>query len=170
MEIFKDWNSSLSIDLTPGFFYGLGRVEDVTDSWHTNRILKDLQRENLLTRIPDGKELLEISEKLSQSRYKRIYDHRIWRKENLKQMDAVLTEKGLIKEKSVDYFTSLSDMLDYGINNRRFANKRFALGLVPSLSFIAFGKDQNIRDLSVAAVARYDWYKPINMTWQFDSM
>ncbi|MGE5356960.1 MAG: hypothetical protein ACM3PT_12045 [Deltaproteobacteria bacterium] len=167
-DIYNDWDISLNIDLDPGFFYGWGRIEDVTDVWHTNRILKDLQRENLLTRIPDGTELTEISERLSQSRYKRIFDHRIWRKDNLKLMDEVLTEKGLIKEKSVEYYTTLSDMLDYGVNNRRFANKRLAIGLVPKASFYILDEDDGIRDIGISAVAKFDLFKPISMTWQFD--
>lgn len=163
----NDWNYS-NLSANSGFFVGKGRIEDVTDAWHTIRILKDLQRENLLTRVPDGSELLEIAQHLSKTNYKRIFDYRIKRKQIMKDLDNILTEKGLIREKNTDYYNSLVDMLEYGTDTRRFANKKMAIGIKPDIYYYSpDGSNKSICNFGLAVESAYTIYKPINISLDF---
>lgn len=186
---FSFYNGNTFIDLSPQFNYyyrnysgkdfsdfeaklgvlvGKGRIEDVTDAWHVIRILKDLEREKLLTRIPDGSEIIEIAEILTKSRYKRIFDYRLMRKQIQEDMDKILTDKGLITDKNLNYYMSVFDMLQYGVNTRRFANSKFAIGLVSAYSFHNLYQNENTDvDYNLAMEAKYTIYKPVNMSLDF---
>lgn len=154
-----------------GIFVGKGRIEDVTDAWHTIRIIKDLQRENLLARVPDGTEIKKIASILSKTGHKRIFDYRIKRKENLRDIDKVLTDLGLVSDKSIEYYNSLIDMWYFGIDSRRYANSNFAVGFVPSLNHFKgteyLNSSNNSIDYNIKVEAKYSIFKPINMTTDF---
>lgn len=151
-----------------GFFAGKGRIEDITDAWQTVRILKDLQRENLLARVPDGAEIKKIASILSKTRYKRIFDYRIKMKQNLHDIDDVLTGLGLVTDKNIEYYNSLIDMWYYGVDTRRYSNSEFAVGFVPTFYYFQEpGTSNRSVDYSIKGQAKYTLFKPINMTTDF---
>ena len=171
IQIYQGTKNSYSLGFSPGIGIGKGRIEDVTDAWHTIRILKELEREKLLTDIPGSDQILFIAQRISEIKNERIFDGRIRRKENLKSLDDALFSTGLISERNIEYYNSLFDMWSYGIDFRRFTNWDIALHFAPLISFWDSDYKEN-DDKSIGsgfkAGISYNSYKPINMFWQFD--
>lgn len=170
-QIYSGNKNSYNLSFRPGIGIGKGRIEDVTDAWHTIRILKDLEREKLLTDVPDPGQILSIAKRISEIKNDRIFDSRMRRKENLKRLDEALFNTGLIRQRNIDYYKSLFDMWSYGIDFRRLSNRDISLNFAP---LISVWNDDYIENKyngltsGFRAGLSYNSYNPLNMFWQFD--
>ena len=164
-------DKSIRIGIKPGIGIGKGRVEDVTDSWHTIRILKDLERENLLTNIPDHQQIMTIAKRISEIKFDFPYDNRIRTKSNLKSLDETLFNSGLIKERNIDYFNSIQDMWFFGADFRRLTNWETGINLYPYYSYWNGDLEKDLNkgySYGIISSLYFNNYKPVNMFWQFD--
>lgn len=125
----------INVDFSPGFGIGKGRQENVTDAWQAIRILKDLEKLGLLEKIPNKEELIHLAQRISEIKYNRVLDWRIKRKQDLINLDEKLTELGLISEKDINYYTSLSDMWYYGVDVQRFTNSIYGFRITPQFKY-----------------------------------
>ncbi len=163
-------NKWLDLSLSPAFLIGKGRIEDVSDAWHTIRILKEFSRINVLEKNPTHEDIVEIAKTLSRTRYNRIFDSRIKIKERIKAIDKKIKERKLARNRDVDYFTSLYDMFLYGIYFKRYSGSYFSGGLRPLISYNKSVGTQDISSFSYGAglLLKYEYRKPLNQFWQFD--
>lgn len=162
---------SYLISISPGIGIGKGRIEDVTDIWHTVRILKEMQRIGILRNIPDEVELVDLAKQISAIKNKRVLDYRLKNKYNLQMLDEVLTKAGLIGDKTFDYYNSLMDTWYNGINTRRLSNWEVGIDLYPT--FRLENPDLTLKDnyrftTGLSSDIYYNRYIPVNMFWQLN--
>ena len=158
------------IYFSPGFSIGQGRIEDVTDIWHTVRILKDFSRTGVLSKNPTDADIIELAKILSKRRYVRFFDYRVRIKENIKEIDNKIKERELVNNHNSDYYTSLYDMYLYGALFNRFSGSYFSGGLFPFGSLHRHTKMVKGTSYSygIGLKLKYEYQKPINQFWQFD--
>jgi len=158
-------------NIAPGFGFGKGRVEEVTDYWHTIRMLKDLQRAGVLSHIPSSEEMSILVKSISKIRNNRVLDYRLKRKEDIRLLAKTLDENKLITDKSIDYYNSIFDMWFYGNNGKRYSGYEAGIHLIPAVNFQNSGpdyfKDVDINTAFISDIY-YNHYHPINQFWQFD--
>lgn len=159
----------LKLNLEVGFLYGYGRVEDVSDAWKTIRILKDFSRLNILRKTPGDIDIIDIANTIAEARSTRIFDSRLKRTSNLKEIDNKLKEKGLVSNMDMIYFTSLYDMWSF-FTQPRNAGNIFSVGLYPMYNYgNNYETDKVLTDVyGLGFKLKYESYKPINTFWQFD--
>lgn len=167
-------------------YYGFGRIERVDDARQVLFILQDQQRFGRLNRIPSGDEIIALSQRASTIKNQRFFDSRIQRIAELQTMDEGLREMGLISNDDIVYYTSLSDIWEYGGNNIRYAGYRFNIGVTPSYAvvreynFEEYDSGSNCDDLEVSrdetttntyryflSSIKFEYQKPIKQKWQY---
>lgn len=127
----KDNNASTSVAYTIGA--GKGRIENVTDAQMALYILNKLKKSNLLTGEFTLEDAYGLARTITQVNNTRLFDFRRKHIFELKQIDSFLNSKGLIKEKNIDYFTTVADNWLYAFNpNRRHGKERY-ITLTPTL-------------------------------------
>ena len=120
-------NTSLEVGV------GYGRIEQVTDAQMALFILKDLKKENRLTREPTHEEIYKFAELISQKRNQRFFDSRHRTIEEVKAIDSFLTSLGLSDQTDATYFTTIYDNWLYANNPYRASGFRVSGG--PSISY-----------------------------------
>lgn len=120
-------NTSLEVGI------GYGRIEEVTDAQMALFILKDLKKENRLTREPTHDEIYKFAELISQKRYQRFFDNRHRIIDEVKAIDSFLTSLGLSDQTDATYFTTIYDNWLYANNPNRASGFRVSGG--PRLVF-----------------------------------
>ncbi len=156
--------------------YGFGRVEDVTDVWHSVRILSDLNRMEVLSDLPGKEQIVAFADLIAKRRYTRFFDSRLKRIEDIEILDDFLSGANLVAAQGSKYYTSLYDMFQYGVNSRRYAGKSIAFGLAPFMRYY-YSKIKDTQNVNSSenyftganfiTKAQYHW--PINQSWQFDA-
>lgn len=104
-EEMKDWSIDNSTSVSYGF--GRGRINNVTDAVQSMFILKDLEK--LSGKSYTNEQVEAVAQGITLIRNNRYLDFRIGYKTQLKMLDSVLQANGVSKEKSIDYFTTISD-------------------------------------------------------------
>ena len=113
----NDWGIGNQSAISLGF--GKGRMNLVSDAVQAMFILEDL---NLLNGTSGSDEQIEgIAQGITMIRNARYLDYRIGYKSQLKMLDSVLEANGVVKEKSIDYFTIISDNWLYANRRNRFS-------------------------------------------------
>ena len=87
--------------------FGRGRLDQVTDAVQSMFILKDLEK--LSGKTYTNEQVEAIAKGITLIRNNRYLDFRIGYKTQLKMLDSVLQANGVSKEKSIDYFATISD-------------------------------------------------------------
>lgn len=170
------WNR-FTTDLSVPLLVGFGRIDDVTDSWQALQILSDFEGFGVLGKQPEQDDILGFAQKISQLKENTILQSRKKRMEDMQVLDDYLRKNGLVEEMGSTYFTSLYDSWSYGINSsRRLSGKAFSLGIIPGVNYrsewmatdtAAIRQSQGL-NLSLYAIAQYEYHKPINQKWQLD--
>ncbi|HHB52062.1 MAG TPA: hypothetical protein ENK75_03315 [Saprospiraceae bacterium] len=163
-------NHGFNFSIQPAFSLGKGRIEDVTDAWHIIRILKDFSRTKVLKKTPTDEDIIVLANAISKTRYKRYFDYRIKRMENIKFIDTIIRERQLVSNYDADYFTSLYDMYQYGALFSRYSGSYFSGGLVPFANYrylSGFDISKNV-EYCIGLQLKYEYQKPLNQFWQFD--
>ncbi len=168
----RDYNEGLRFNMNLGFHIGYGRVEDVTDAWRAIRMLKDFKKIGKLSKTPDGNDVIALANAISTSNNIRAFDKRIKRVQQLKIIDNIITSKHLVKGIDFDYFTSLYDLYSlYSFYHPvRNAGSIFSLGLSPLYNIFYNKGKQNYgyTNYGLSLIFKNEYYKPINMFYQFD--
>jgi len=157
-------------NISPGFSYGIGRIEDVTNAWNTITFLKDFARLNILDHNPTDIEIMEIAKVVSEIRKTRFFDSRLRKIAEFKAVDKVLKDNNLINKDGIEYFASLNDMY-YANRFRRFAGSTFSIGFIPSYGLYKnlISHSEIFHHAGLGLKLEYVKRKPINMFWQFDT-
>jgi hypothetical protein len=104
-EEMKDWSIDNSTSVSYGF--GRGRINNVTDAVQAMFILQDLQELNGANF--SNEQVEAIAKGITLIRNNRYLDFRIGYKTQLRMLDSVLQANDVSKEKSIDYFATISD-------------------------------------------------------------
>jgi len=138
---------------------GRGRIENVTDAQMADNILLDLKKNNLLTRDFTADEINGLARTITGINTTRLFDFRRKHIFELKQIDSFLSAKGLVKEKNIDYFTTVNDNWFYAFNPLRRHGKERFITLTPLLGiddkktiFNTLPADSSFRSFSKFAV------------------
>ncbi|HPE56339.1 MAG TPA: hypothetical protein P5514_01220 [Bacteroidales bacterium] len=184
--IYNSKSRERNIEIELPLYYGFGRIERVEDARQVLFILQDQQRFGRLNRMPSGDEIIALSKRASSVKNQRFFDSRLQRIDELKTIDEGLREMGLVNNDDIVYYTSLSDMWDYGDIDMRYAGYRFNIGVQPSYSLVRqynfeeYNYDSNNNDLYIGrdettinsyryilSSIMFEYQKPINQKWQY---
>ncbi|MGG9960100.1 hypothetical protein [Ferruginibacter sp. SUN106] len=113
----KDNVDFLSVGYAIGV--GKGRIENVTDAQMAFNILNDLKKNNLLSGNFSNDDINGLAKTITRLNNTRLFDFRRKHIFELKQIDSFLNARRLVKEKSIDYFTTVSDNWFYAFNEQR---------------------------------------------------
>jgi len=116
-------NKSLYNQTSVSYGFGRGRIDQVTDAVQAMFILKDL--EELSGETYTNEQVEAIAKGITLIRNNRYLDFRIGYKTQLKMLDSVLQANGVSKEKSIDYFTTISDNWLYANRANRSSGSRW---------------------------------------------
>ncbi len=140
-----------SLSYTVGI--GKGRIENVTDAQMAYNILNDLKKNNLLATDFSNEDINGLAQTITQLNNTRLFDFRRKHIFELKQIDSFLCARGLVKEKSIDYFTTVNDSWFYAFNELRRHGKEKFITLTPSVGLNNTKSVFNI--LPVDSTAKY---------------
>jgi hypothetical protein len=150
---------------------GLGRIEQVQDFRHAILLIQEFDKRGVLKRNISEAEMTELSSLISQLKNKRFFDYRKQKEAELVALDSFLVDKGIIDEKSIQYFTGLEDIWSYGGLQIRESGKQVLFSITPGYSFdnIYDDSEDNIdesisMDYNLSFVSK----KPISIKWQGD--
>ncbi len=176
-------NLSRDINFHPGMNLGggFGRIEPVGDLRRAIYILEDLFKNDRLTRLPNENEVLQLADKVAKLRNQRFFDSRLRNIYEIKSLDSLLNNLGLINEKDAVYFTSLNDMW-FNANESRYTGTRIQFYILGKLLY-DFNKTRtenyvpnserivtknNIKHFNeqLGIQLSLESYKPIGLKWQ----
>ncbi len=160
---------------------GIGRIEPVGDLRRAIYILEDLFENDRLNRLPDESEIIQLADRVAQLRNQRFFDSRLRRIYEIKSLDSLLNSMEIVDGMDATYFTSLTDMWDYG-DESRFSGTRIQLNVFGKL-FYDFNKIKNVHYLIdsekvtnidkekfynelVGTELLFYSYKPMGLKWQ----
>ncbi|HPE75701.1 MAG TPA: hypothetical protein PLC80_06410 [Draconibacterium sp.] len=148
---------------------GKGRIEQVQDFRHAVLLIEELDKRRVSTRNISEAEMIELSTLISQLKNKRFFDSRKQKETELVALDSFFVDKGIIDNKSIQYFTGLEDIWTYGGLQVRESGKQVLFSITPGY---VFDKDlehieNNINEeilmhYNLSFVAK----NPISIKWQ----
>ena len=102
---------SLSTNLKTSIGIGKGRLENVSVLVNTQNLMKDLQEENPAFQNLTESELFGLADKISQSRYRRIFDRRKYSKALIRSIHEWFEENGKIN--TLEHISLSTTIMDY---------------------------------------------------------
>jgi hypothetical protein len=172
----KDSESNFEIksfytNASVGIGGGKGRIEQVQDFRHAILLLEELEKRDVSNRNISETEMIELSSLISQLKNKRFFDSRKQKEAELIALDSFLIDKGIVNEKSIQYFTGLEDIWVFGGLHIRESGKQVLFSIVPGYSF-----DKNLEDdennINENILMNYNLSfvskNPISIKWQSD--
>lgn len=156
---------------------GTGRLERVNDARMAVFILKELLRENRISRTPEKELVLEFAALISRIRNERFFDARHKRIYELEQIDSFLQAHQLVDIADARYFTTINDNWGFAINPSRQVGRRFSVGIAPEFQFSRDRDRFTYQQLPTrntldedfryggSAFLEYEAHKAINLYW-----
>jgi hypothetical protein len=133
---------------------GHGRIENITNAWHAQRILNRLHFVGMSKEENDYIEINQLGHLIDELKAERVYDVRLNYIAQLRILDDYLrNEFGLSTEDGMKYFVELNDMWSYGISENRIKGQKWTLkfgGLYDLLNQHDEDDDTFDRDLEIA--------------------
>ena len=120
---------------------GKGRIEQVQDFRHAILLIEELEKRGVSIRNVSEAEMIELSTLISQLKNKRFFDSRKQKEAELFALDSFFVDKGIIEEKSIQYFTGLEDIWSFGGLQVRESGKQVLFLITPGFNF-----DKNLED------------------------
>lgn len=175
-ESSSEYNNK-SVRTSVPLLMGFGRIEQIQDARLALYILDELNKKNILSRIPNNEEILEFSQLISKLKSERFFDSREKKIYELEEVDKFLQSKGLVEDNDVKYFSIVNDNWDFAATQIREAGKRLSFGVMPELYYydrfseyktITSNSDNeyNKIEYGISAIVKYNIEKPINIYWQ----
>jgi len=170
-----DKNNSFHISV--GLGLGLGRMERVSDLWQASYILEKLNKQKALSRQLEERDIFEFATLASQLKNKRFLDFRIRRTYELKALDSLLHQQGLINESDIAYFTTLNDYWSYGNFPNRVSGVELKFWAAPDYTYYSsetkqyspaynsFNSNENQKTSLISNVS-FNWTKQLNLYWE----
>lgn len=169
---YNDDNSdskSIYTNASVGFGGGKGRIEQVQDFRHAVLLIEELNKRGVSTRNVSEAEMTELSTLISQLKNKRFFDSRKQKETELIALDSFFVNKGIVDEKSIQYFTGLEDIWSYGGLQVRESGKQVLFSIRPEYNI---GKDlikeenNTNEDLLINYHLSFVSKNPISVKWQ----
>jgi hypothetical protein len=148
---------------------GSGRIEQVQDFRHAILLIEELEKRGVSKRNVSEAEMIELSTLISQLKNKRFFDSRKQKETELVALDSFFVEKGIVEEKSIQYFTGLEDIWSYGGLQVRESGKQVLFSIRPEYNI---GKDlikeenNTNEDLLINYHLSFVSKNPISIKWQ----
>ena len=148
---------------------GKGRIEQVQDFRHAILLIEELEKRGVSKRNVSETEMMELSTLISQLKNKRFFDSRKQKESELVALDSFFVDKGIVDEKSIQYFTGLEDIWSYGGLQIRESGNQVLFSIRPEYSI---GKDlvdeeNNINeDILINYHLSFVSKNPISLKWQ----
>jgi hypothetical protein len=152
---------------------GIGRIEEITDMRQAIFIVEALVDAGRVSRAPSEEEMRDFAELISELKNERFFDSRLRRIKELKVIDSFLKDNSLLAENDATYFSTLTDIWDFG---REFIRSSgFRAGLVVSGGHrIEYYRNTNdysrfssrVNDSNIEAGIRFSWEIPVSLSWQ----
>ncbi len=130
---------SATLNLKP--HWGMGRVERITDAWHTKEILKALRKKGLLKNEPTTEQLEALAIEITRIKTTRVIDFRFDQIYELEQLAALLHTDDLIDTESFSFFATLNDAWLYESYIRRRSGSSFQIGPTFETTLNRFSED-----------------------------
>ncbi len=120
-------------DLTPGLKIGFGRIQNIQPAWRATTILKDLNQNQLLKRIPNHEEITAFANALAELQNVRalstkFIDSRFERNERFLQLCEFLISNDFVENNNPLFYTILYDTWRFENFISRRANNEFSVG------------------------------------------
>jgi hypothetical protein len=169
---YNDENSdskSIYTNASVGIGGGKGRIEQVQDFRHAVLLIEELEKRGVSARNISEAEMIELSTLISQLKNKRFFDSRKQKETELIALDSFFVNKGIVDEKSIQYFTGLEDIWSYGGLQVRESGKQVMFSIIPEYNI---GKDlikeenNTNEDLLINYHLSFVSKNPISIKWQ----
>lgn len=163
-------------NLSAGLGIGIGRIEKVSDLWQAYYILEKLNQQGSLSRQLAENDVFEFASLASRLKNKRFFDARLRKIAELKGLDSLMHQQGLINESDISYFTTLNDYWSYGNFKDRYSGKELKLRISPNYtrSYRKYNdNDASIYDKSsIVSTVSFTRTKQLNLYWErrFDAL
>ena len=113
-----------------GIRLGLGRIENITNAWHAQRILNRLHFIGVTSREVSHADINLLGHLIDELRAERVYDRRLTYIAQMRILDDYLKrEMTLSPEDQMKYFVELNDMWSFGISENRLKGQKWTLFL-----------------------------------------
>ncbi|TLX73070.1 hypothetical protein E9993_16555 [Labilibacter sediminis] len=156
--------------------FGTGRIEPVQDARHAVYIYDRLSKINRVNSDKTDEEIKELAQLISQLKNKRFFDSRLRRMAELETIDSFLIAKNYLKESDAKYFTTLTDIWDYGNRPFRYSGTRVAGAFIPGYYYYNYYEPETagsypqskqiVSSFSFDAGIELTREKPVNLFWQ----
>lgn len=152
-----------------GFGGGKGRIEQVQDFRHAILLIEEFEKRGVSKRNISETEMTELSTLISQLKNKRFFDSRKQKETELVALDSFFVSKGIVEEKSIQYFTGLEDIWSFGGLQVRESGKQVLFSITPEYSFDKDLEDEE-NNINESMVMNYHLSfvskNPISLKWQ----
>ncbi len=148
---------------------GFGRIEQVQDFRHAILLIEELDKRGVSKRNISELEMIELSTLISQLKNKRFFDSRKQKEAELVALDSFLVDKGIVDEKSIQYFTGLEDIWSYGSLQVRESGKQVLFSITPGYYYNKIFDDSEnnvLENISIQYNLSYFSKYPISLKWQ----
>lgn len=160
--------------LSVGLGLGVGRIEKVSDLWQAYYMLEKLNKQGSFTRQMTEDDVFEFARLASRLKNKRFFDARLHKIEELKGLDSLLHQQGLITESDISYFTTLNDYWSYGNFQDRHSGMELVFKASPNYqrSYSKTNYNNNTESNSFGSNSEielsgmYSYIKQLNLYWQ----
>lgn len=176
-------SQSLSFKISSPIYIGIGRIEQVQDAQLAMYIFDDLEKSGLITGSIQNNQIEALAQLITRLKYKRTFDWRIKKIAEMKALDSLIYQTGIVKERGVALFSILRDNWDYASNPIRMNGTRYFVGFKPTYSRANFktnqetGETENLitftmenkqvqNDFSLCVSAGVISEKPLSRKWQ----
>jgi len=165
-------NSQNNFTISLGAGIGSGRKEKVSDLWQAYYILEKLKGQKSLERELTDKDIYEFASLASKLKNKRFFDSRLKEIAELKALDSLLNQQGLIKKTDIAYFTTLNDYWSYGSFPDRESGNVLKFNISPEYSErhnkYNGASPETSHKTSIISTISYSSSKQLNLFWERD--
>jgi len=173
----EGWNKTISHNLLASLplKVGRGRIEQVQDARQAIYIFEELSKNERVSSEISKEQITEFSKLISKLKNERFFDSRLKRIAELESIDSFLVANDFVSKHDTRYFTTLSDIWEYGNRPIRSSGTRYSLAIYPGFSYDY--NDNSSEELSGnnyfsrSAILLDGGFeikheKPINLQWQ----
>jgi hypothetical protein len=158
------------MDLSVGLGIGAGRIEKVSDLWQAYYLLEKLNKQGSFSRQMTEDDVFEFARLASRLKNKRFFDARLHKIEELKGLDSLLHQQGLVKESDISYFTTLNDYWSYGNFQDRQSGMELVFHASPNYARVYQKMDDIKARISnrstIELSGMFNYVKQLNLYWE----
>ncbi len=166
----KTKNSSNYLSGSLGVGGGYGRIENVTEFWQAYYILEGLKKQGLLARESSTHDVYKLATLASLLKSKRFFDARIKKMDEMKSLDSLMHESGMIENTDISYFNILNDYWSFANISTRMTGRRLKFLVTPYISHNFYKQDNGQKYTSNSTSLRseidFQCNKQMNLFWE----